>query len=169
MIEQGIFWILTLFLVGGSLGMITSRHSVFASANFMLAMIALSGIFALLNQSFLFLAQILVAVGAVITLALLVIVSVNIHQRYTPDEPNMRRWLAGVSLLVLPFFVLLINTAGKMPISFKDVPAEFGTVRGVGATLFSDWVLPFELVSILLLVAMLAAIIISRRGGDHDA
>jgi len=169
MTETIIFYILALFLVGGSIGMVANRNTVFSAASFMLAMIALSGMFALLQQGFLFLAQIMVAVGAVITLSLLVIVSVNIHPRYLPEEPNLPKWIGVSALLAAPVVALLYEAFMQTPLSFGEVGEGFGSVRTLGSALFSEWVLPFELVSVLLLIAMLAGIVISQRRSDHDA
>ncbi|MEA1919765.1 MAG: NADH-quinone oxidoreductase subunit J [Campylobacterota bacterium] len=169
MLESSIFYILALFLLGGSLGMVFNRHSVFSAVSFMLAMIALAGMFALLQSSFLFLAQILVAVGAIVTLALLVIASVNAQIDNVPDEPRKNWWLLGSSILVLPFSALLITAIKNSTLSFAPLSEEFGSVRAVGRELFSEWVLPFELVSILLLIALVASIVISQRRMDHDA
>jgi NADH-quinone oxidoreductase subunit J len=168
-IETLIFYTLALFLLGGSLGMILNKNTVFSAASFMLAMIALAGMYALLHQSFLFLAQILVAVGAVVTLSLLVIVSVNLNPKFIPDEPHRGRWLLIATLLSLPIVGLLIAAVLKSNLAFAPLSEGFGTLKATGAALFSKWVLPFELVSILLLIAMVAGIIISRRKGSYDA
>jgi len=167
-LENSIFYLLSLFLLGGSIGMVINRHTVFSAVSFMLAMIALAGMFALLQSSFLFLAQILVAVGAVITLSLLVIVSVNVQLDNVPDEPRKWLWIAGATVLVIPFTLLLIEAISQSGLVFAPLDKEFGSIHAIGAELFSDWVLPFEWVSILLLVALVAGIVISQRRMDHE-
>ncbi|MBN2895340.1 MAG: NADH-quinone oxidoreductase subunit J [Campylobacterales bacterium] len=165
MSESIIFYVLALFLIGGASGMITARRTIFSAASFMLAMIALAGMFALLNQSFLFLAQLLVAVGAIITLSMLVIVSVNISERYIPKEPHLGRDLLLGVVIAAPIVALIITALRThFAASFAPIPDTFGTLASIGATLFASWVLPFELISLLLLAALIGAVVISRKG-----
>lgn len=165
MSETIIFYTLALFLLGGASGMITARRTIFSAASFMLSMIALSGMFALLHQSFLFLAQLLVAVGAIITLSMLVIVSVNISERYIPKEPHLGRALLLGAMIAAPIVALIVAALrAHFTASFASVPEDFGTLASIGATLFSAWVLPFELISLLLLAALIGAVVISRKG-----
>jgi NADH-quinone oxidoreductase subunit J len=115
------------------------------------------------------LAQLLVAVGAVVTLSLLVIASVNISDRHIPSEPYKNRWFILSALLVVPLNILLIKTINRSALTFADVDENFGSLKEMGEALFSHWVLPFELISILLLVALVAAIVISQKRMDSDA
>jgi NADH-quinone oxidoreductase subunit J len=169
MLENGIFIVLSLFLIGGSIAMIRFRQSVFSAISFLLAMVALAGMFALLNQSFLFLAQILVSVGAVITLTLLVMVSINIKEENLPKDRISNKHLVLYIILILPIIALLFKAISSTNFVFKPIDEEFGTLKGVGIDLFNNWVLPFESISILLLTAMIGGIIISKRKFEHDA
>lgn len=164
MLENSIFFILALFLIIGAIGTISFKQSVFSAISFLLAMVALGGLFALLNQSFLFLAQILVAVGAVVTLSLLVIVSVNVSDKNLPKEDGLSFWqIFLASLLILPILRLIYKAISSQNFIFSKVSDDFGSLSFVGKFLFSDWVLPFEIVSILLLSAMIGGIVISTR------
>ena len=77
MLEVSIFIILALFMLGGSIAMITNKQTVFSAFGFLVTMIGLAGMFALLNAQFLAIAQILVSVGAVVVLSMLTILTVN--------------------------------------------------------------------------------------------
>lgn len=169
MLENGIFFVLSLFLVIGSIAMIRFRQSVFSAISFLLAMIALAGMFALLNQSFLFLAQILVAVGAVVTLTLLVMVSINIQNENLPKDSVSTKELAFFVILIIPIMVLIFKGISSMDLEFKNIDESFGTLQGVGIDLFNNWVLPFETISILLLTAMIGGIIISKRKFTNES
>jgi len=126
-------------------------------------MLALAGVFALLHNSFLFLAQIMVSVGAVVIVALLVMVSVNVSDEHLPKEPNKFRWMLFTALLLTPFSLLMYRALTHLHRMFEPVDEEYGSLKMMGSTLFSDWVLPFEIVSVLLLAAMVGAIIIARK------
>ena len=93
MLESVIFMILALFMIGGAGAMLWNKQPLFGAFGFLIAMLGLAGMFALLQNSFLFLAQIMVSVGAVVVLALLVILAVNAREEDLPDEPNKLRWM----------------------------------------------------------------------------
>jgi len=168
LLENSIFTVLALFLVGGALGLISARRTVVSAISFLLAMVAMAGMFALLHNSFLFLAQLLVSVGAVVTLSLLVILSVNIPEESLQEKGKLQA-MAVASILVLPIGALMFKTVLDTPMSFAQTGEDFGTLESIGKSLFSDWVLPFELISILLLVALVAAVVISRKRSRYDA
>ena len=161
MLEISIFSILALFMLGGSITMISSRQTVFSAFGFLVAMIGLGGIFALLDSRFLAIAQIMVSVGAVVILSMLTILTVNAKEDNLPHEPNKYKWMLFSSLLVAPFTVLLYKTLTVLPYQFKDI--ETINTKVIGHLLFSEWVLPFEILSILLLSAMVGAIVIARK------
>jgi len=169
MLENSIFFILALFLVGGSVAMVRFKQSVFSAISFLLAMVAMAGMFALLNQNFLFLAQILVSVGAVITLTLLVMVSINIQEENLPKDRVSKKEFLFFVILIIPIMVVLFKGINTLDLKFKEIDDSFGTLQGVGMDLFNNWVLPFETISILLLTAMIGGIIISKRKFDNES
>ncbi len=149
--------------------MIVFKQTLYSAISFMVAMLALAGMFALLDNSFLFLAQIMVAVGAVVVLTLLVIVSVNIKESNLPEEPVKFRWMLLSALLVAPLAVLIYRALTHMHHGWAKTEEGYGSLKMMGLVLFHDWVLPFEIVSLLLLAAMVGAIVIARKDRLHDA
>ena len=162
MLEISIFGILAAFTLGGSIAMISNKQPVFSAFGFLVAMIGLAGMFALLNSQFLAIAQILVAVGAIVVLSMLTILTVNAQDDNLPKEPNKLKWLLFTSVLVTPFTLLTYKILSTLPNKFSDIETIDSKV--IGNVLFSDWVFPFEVLSILLLTAMVAAIVISKKG-----
>lgn len=169
MLENSLFGVLALFMLLGSLSMLWFRQTLYGAFGFLCAMLALAGMFALLHNGFLFLAQILVSVGAVVVLSLMVIVSVNARCENLPEEPNKGWWMALGIVLVLPFGVLLYRALIYLHRTFAHPAPDYGSLQSVGNTLFHHWVLPFEIVSVLLLAAMLGAIVIARKEQHGDA
>ena len=161
MLEITLFSILALFMLGGSIAMITSKQTVFSAFGFLVTMIGLAGMFALLDARFLALAQIMVSVGAVVVLSMLTILTVNIKEKNLPEEHHKYKWIVFTALLVLPITVLMYTSTTAMYESFASMQNVDAKV--VGSLLFSEWILPFEIVSILLLSAMVGAIVIARR------
>jgi NADH:ubiquinone oxidoreductase subunit 6 (subunit J) len=161
LLELIIFTILSSFMLGGALVMITNKQTVFSAFGFLVAMIALAGIFAMLESQFLAVAQIMVSVGAVVILSLLTILTINAKDKALPEERNKWKWIILSSILVAPITLLLYKTLTILPQQFSQMPNINAKV--IGETLYSNWVLPFEILSILLLTAMVGAIVIARK------
>ena len=165
-LEISIFSILAMFMIGGSIAMITNRQTLFSAFGFLVAMIGLAGMFALLDSRFLALAQIMVSVGAVVVLSMLTILTINAKDESLPHEPNKYKWIIFSSILVLPFTALIYKAMTAAHQSFSTMETIDSKV--VGKLLFSEWVLPFEIVSILLLTAMVGAIVIARKENPNN-
>ena len=140
--------------------MILSKQTLFSAFGLLVAMLGLAGIFALLESRFLALAQVMVSVGAVVVLSLLTILTINVKSQNLPNEPHKYKWIIFSTILVLPITLLIYKSTVTMYESFMTM--ETINAKVVGKLLFSDWVLPFEIVSILLLTAMVGAIVIAR-------
>lgn len=161
LLEISIFTILALFMLGGSIAMITNKQTVFSAFGFLVTMIGLAGIFALLDARFLAIAQIMVSVGAVVVLSMLTILTINMKEENLPQEKHKYKWILFVTIIVLPITLLIYKSTTLMYEHFASMDAV--TSKVVGSLMFSEWVLPFEIVSILLLSAMLGAIVIARK------
>jgi len=168
-LENSIFALLALFLMIGAMMVIWSRETILSAFGFLVAMLAIAGLFALLDNSFLFLAQIMVTAGAVVVLSLMVVTSINLKEENLPKEPYKFRWIVVSSILVAPFGLLIYRSLISLHKSFAEVSSGYGGLEMVGDRLFTDWVLPFEIVSVLLLAAMLAAIVIARKEIRDDS
>lgn len=161
MLEISIFTILALFMLAGSIAMISNRQTLFSAFGFLVVMIGLAGMFALLDSRFLAIAQIMVSVGAVVVLSMLTILTINAKNESLPHEPHKYKWIFFSSILVLPITLLIYKSTTALYQSFAV--GETVSSKVVGKLLFSEWVLPFEIVSILLLTAMVGAIVIARK------
>jgi len=157
------FAVLSLTLVVGAFGVVLLPNIVYSAFLLGGVFLSVAGLYLLLNASFVAAAQVLVYVGAVNVLILFAIMLVNKREDLS-DIPGLalRRLLsAGVCG---GLFVLLIRVAFTTPWALPG-PASIGeeaTAR-IGEHLFSDYLLPFELASVLLLMAMIGAIVLARR------
>ena len=166
---ETLFVLLALFLIIGSLAILLGRDPAVYATGFLAVMLSVAGLFGLLQQSFLFLAQVMVSVGAVVVLTLIVILTVNLKEEDLPKEPTRWPWIVAGSLVIAPFGWMLYRAlAALSPGHFPKVEESFGTVKAMGAVLFRDWVLPFEILSLLLLAAMVGAIIIGKKEQRYD-
>ncbi|MDD3344310.1 MAG: NADH-quinone oxidoreductase subunit J [Sulfurospirillaceae bacterium] len=159
-----IFLILSFFAIAGAVGMVLAHQPVHSALSLILTIIALAGLFALLSASFLFMVQIIVYAGAVITLFIFIIMFLNVKEANLPKEPNknITIFLGFIGLLPLNFLILkaLYHMPSKALVLSQN---GFGEIKSLGMELFEKWLLPFELISILLLVALIGAVVFGRK------
>jgi NADH-quinone oxidoreductase subunit J len=159
-----IFTILAVVAVVSSIVMISAHRPIDSALSFIVTLISIAALFGLVNATFLFVVQIIIYAGAILTLILFIIMFLNIKDENLPDEKYKNRWLFGTTILIFPFSAILIDLILKSDIAVNSVTDDkFGTIKDVGLTLFSKWVLPFELVSILLLVALVGSVALSKK------
>ncbi len=159
-----LFGILALLSVVSAVTMISVRRPIDAALSFIVTLVSLSGLFALLGSTFLFAVQLIIYAGAILSLIIFIIMFLNIKDANLPDEPYKLRWMAATTAIVAPFCYVLIQLIADTDFG---VPAEtvegFGTIRTVGLDLYSEWVVPFELISVLLLVALVGAVTLASK------
>ena len=158
------FGILGVMMVGTALGVVLLPkivHSAFLLAG---VFISISGLYILLNADFVAAAQILVYVGAVNVLILFAIMLVNKQEDYA-ELPGRTIRKAATALVCFGLFALLGTMVLATPWSLSSTSSAVivNTTVALGEHLFSDYLLPFELASVLLLMAMVGAIILARR------
>ncbi|HEX5770967.1 MAG TPA: NADH-quinone oxidoreductase subunit J [Nocardioidaceae bacterium] len=163
---QAIFVLLGLVAVGSALLVVTTRNMVHAALWLVVTLGSVSGVFLLLAAEFLAWVQVLIYVGAVVVLLLFALMLTKAPTGPQPDL-DVRRWLPAAAVAALVAAVLVTTVAA----GFSGVQLDLeGTVVGsaqlTGATVFEKWVLPFEVLSVLLLAALIGAIVLSR-GDDR--
>ncbi|MEB3262619.1 MAG: NADH-quinone oxidoreductase subunit J [Cyanobacteriota bacterium] len=157
------FVALSATVVLGALGVVLLPNIVYSAFLLGGVFLSVAGLYLLLNASFVAAAQVLVYVGAVNVLILFAIMLVNKRENLsTIPGLALRRVLSG--LVCGGLFVLLIRVAFTTPWALPGPTpvGEEATIR-IGEHLFSDYLLPFELASVLLLMAMIGAIVLARR------
>jgi len=159
-----IFVILSFFAIASALVMIYAKEPMTSALSFMVTLLSLAGLFALFSASFLFLVQIIVYAGAIITLVLLIIMFLNIQEDNLPKEPYKMRYMFISAIFVVPIDIAILKAVFVLPKNDMSIIADgFGSVKSLGMVLYKDWLLPFELISILLIVSLIGAIIFAKR------
>ena len=156
------FLVLSAVIVLGALGVVLLSNIVYSAFLLGGVFLAVAGLYLLLNASFVAAAHVLVYVGAVNVLILFAIMLVNKKEDLAPIPGLLiRRLLSGGVCVGL--FALLTRVVVTTPWAKGPMPiGEEATVR-IGEHLFTDYLLPFELASVLLLMAMIGAIVLARR------
>lgn len=139
------------------------KRPIDSAFSFLITLLSLAALFALLHQTFLFAAQIILYAGAILTLILFIIMFLNINDSHLPNEPNkVRLWLLTL-LIVAPFSASLIYLVSISPLQEEKSTLLLGDITRIGTTLFSHYLIAFELISILLLSALIGAIVLAFK------
>ena len=158
------FVILSLTMIGSALGVVLLTNIVYSAYLLGGVFVSIAGLYILLNADFVAAAQVLIYVGAVNVLILFAIMLVNKREDFAPIA---NRWIrnASTALVCAGLFALLSTMVLATPWSVYTGPAVIGdsSIVQIGMHFFSDFLLPFELASVLLLMAMVGAIILARR------
>jgi NADH-quinone oxidoreductase subunit J len=161
-----IFFIAAALAVAGGIGVISFREPIRSVLSLVVVMLALSVLFLLLSAQFVFVVQIIVYAGAVMVLFLFVIALFGPARELARTRLRFQSWLSVLFVLALLglIWAMLQGIQYRQP-EQTDL-SVFGTVQSIAVGLFTTYLYPFELTSILLLVAAIGAIYLSRRQGE---
>jgi NAD(P)H-quinone oxidoreductase subunit 6 len=155
--------VLSVMMIGAALGVVLFSNIVYSAFLLGGVFISMAGIYLLLNGDFVATAQVLIYVGAVNVLILFAIMLVNKRQPFT-TLPTAWVRTAITAVVSLGLFALLSTMVLATPWAYSTAPAtRESSIVLIGEHFFTDFLLPFELASVLLLIAMVGAIILARR------
>ncbi len=158
-----LFILLSVMAVGSALMMLTSKSPVYSVLFLIVTFFAISGHYILLNAQFLAIVNLIVYAGAIMVLFLFVVMLMNLNTASEPPK-NYRLQLLGVitgGSLLLVLLAAFMKTGQEQLVLMKV--GEAGLIRNLGNVLFTNYVLPFEVASILFLSAMIGAVIIGKK------
>ncbi|MDO8683443.1 MAG: NADH-quinone oxidoreductase subunit J [Armatimonadota bacterium] len=167
MAELIIFVVLGAVAVGAGIAVVAARNPVHSALFLVVNFFCLAALFLVLSAEFVAVLQVLVYAGAIMVLFLFVIMLLNVGGvlESLRDPLGSQRWLAlllGLGL-VAEVTAMVISGAVKLPAPSGGIPAGFGSPSEVGLHLYSRYLFPFEVVSLLLLVAMVGVVVLNKR------
>lgn len=154
------FYVLGFGALVSALLLVTNKRPVAAAMSLILTMLFLAGIYVLLDAHLIAALQIIVYAGAIMVLFLFVIMLLNVEEK-AGRLSNRKIVLQFVGILIVG--AVLIAVTGLIKIGPAQVADSFGTTKAIGQMLFTDFLLPFEIASILLLAAIVGAVILAKR------
>lgn len=167
-ITEILFYFLSALALGAALMMVTNKNPVYSVLWLIVVFFAISGHYILLNAQFLAIVNIIVYAGAIMVLFLFVIMLMNLN---ADNEPQKNTWLkiagavaGGCLLLVFVAALRQVDTQGAQTAMVANLSGPTGLIRRLGTVLFTDYVLPFEIASVLFLSAMVGAVVIGKKG-----
>ena len=170
-VELFLFYAFAFLAVFSAVAMVSFvRHVVAGAMSLVVTMISLAGIYVLMHAELVAAIQIMVYGGAILVLFLFVIMLLNLREGGFPDAPEGQNILKiiGVGGSVGVGVLLVVNTAGFFAIApfVATLPEGFGGFRAVGLSLYTEYVVPVELVGLILLAAIVGAVILAKRRID---
>src|ERR1700704_35511 len=163
-ITHVLFWFLSVLALFSALMVITARNPVHSVLWLIVTFFSISGHYVLLNAQFLAIVNLIVYAGAIMVLFLFVIMLMNLNAE---TEPQKNKWLkiagvigGGALLLVL---VAALKDADLRNRLAETGGGDIGLIHNLGMVLFKEYVIPFEISSILFLSAMVGAVVIGKR------
>lgn len=145
----------------GSVMVVTRRNPISSAMYLILTLFAVAALFVLRHAHFIAVIQVIVYAGAVVVLFVFVIMLLNVAESQLPvEKPKMIQGLGIVAAGLLMLEAAIVG--GKNGLKQLEV-VDVGSVEAVGKALFTEYLLPFELTSVLLLAAIVGAIVLARR------
>jgi len=167
MLDYVIFYFFATLAIVSAILVVTRRNAVHSAIFLITALLATAGIFLQLQAEFLFIVQIILYVGGIMVLFVFVIMLVNVEVSLHQLRFRRQAWVATLIALALGVqlaFAIRIGQTGLPPASSAAPASAFQpNTELVGRTLFSTYMLPFEIASVLLLVAMIGAVVMAKR------
>jgi NADH-quinone oxidoreductase subunit J len=161
--ELFVFWALAAPLIAAAMGVLLARNPVNAAMSLVAAFFFLAGLYALLLAHLIAFLQILVYAGAIMVVFLFVIMLLALRDEDLQVARLKAIQWAGVAGAAGLVAVVAQAVAQAGTLQLRPVGPEFGTVKAVGQLLFTQYLLPFEATSLLLLVAIIGAVVVAKQ------
>jgi NADH-quinone oxidoreductase subunit J len=167
MTETVFFWIFAVLTVVFSAQVVLRRNPVHAAVSLVAAFFFLAGLYVLLAAHLIAILQVMVYAGAVMVLFVFVIMLLNLKEEELGEE-RITAWkiIGGISIVITTGLIAFLALGNAYPTGFlrdmaRSQPA-FGSVKGVGQALYIASVLPFEVTSLLLTIAVVGAVVVAK-------
>jgi NADH-quinone oxidoreductase subunit J len=152
--------------IGSAIAMVLNiRNTVAAALSLVVTMIALAAVFVLLEGHLVGAIQVMVYAGAIVVLFLFVVMLLNLRTDLFPPARSFLPKLLGSAASLVLLWCLTSRIATRLPVPV-EAPEGFGGYRHVGRALFTTYILPLEVVSLLLLAAIVGAVVLAKRRID---
>ena len=163
-ITEILFWGLSALALFGAIMVVASKSPVYSILSLIVVFFAISGHYILLNAQFLAIVNIIVYAGAIMVLFLFVVMLMNLNAESEPKKHRMLQFAGLISGGCL--FLVIISAISETPQAANAVligSGDNGLIKNLGMVLFKDYVIPFEISSVLFLSAMIGAVVIGKK------
>ena len=159
---QVLFFFFAAIAVGAAINVLVQKHVLYSALSLILMLTAMSVLFILLRADFLAVIQVIVYAGAIMVLFVFVIMLLNLPA--DEDGPDRLRWLKFIGIPLGLFFLFLVVATLWDVEPLRGAQAGItGSPQAIGQSLFTDYLLPFEATSLLILIALVGAVIFAKK------
>jgi NADH-quinone oxidoreductase subunit J len=167
LIDTVLFYVFALLTLGGGVLTITRRNAVHSAISLIVSLLGVAGLYLLQQAEFLFAVQIVLYVGGIMVLFLFVIMLVNLDEAAKERQFN-RQWTVAIAATLavgaeLAYFLYRGKGAFQIASVAPGPEPATGNVQMVADSLFSEYLLPFEIASVLLLVAVVGSVVMAKK------
>ncbi len=166
MLDTIFFYSFAVFTLLGAVLTVTRRSAVHSAISLIVSLVGVAGLFLLQRAEFLFAVQIVLYIGGIMLLFLFVIMLVNLERAERERQFTKAWWLALACVAGVGAEIAYFLTKGPAAFQFPPgaaAPAAGGNVERLADALFSEYLLPFEMASLLLLVAVVGSVILAKK------
>jgi NADH-quinone oxidoreductase subunit J len=160
-----LFFALATIAVAGAISLILQKHPIHSALSLIVVMVSLAGLYLLLGAEFISAVQIIVYAGAIMVLFIFVIMLLNAGEEERTNFSRMATYV-GVPLAVL-FAAGLAWWVSHGSQALAGLPGEVTSTKNLSMLLFREYAFPFEMTSVLILIAILGAIVLAQRQGGE--
>jgi len=159
---QIMFFFFAAVAVGAAINVLAQKHVLYSALSLILMLTAMSVLFILLRADFLAVIQIIVYAGAIMVLFVFVIMLLNLPE--DEDGADRLRWLKFIGIPLGLFFLFLVGaTVWNVEPDIGTQARFVGSPQAIGRALFTDYLLPFEVTSLLILIALVGAVVFAKK------
>ena len=162
-LSEILFYLVAALILFGAAGVVLSRNIVYAAVGLLLTMLGTAGLFILVFAEFLALVQVLIYGGAVVVLILFAVMLTRIDDFRNLTDNGQQLVGAVLSIIVVVTLIAAILTT-----SIEQTLLSGIGIQELGIVLFSDWAIPFEIASLVLLIALIGSVVLVKRGERGD-
>ena len=158
---QILFMFFAAVALGSAINVLAQKHVLYSSLSLIVLLTSISALFVMMQAEFLAVINVIVYAGAIMVLFVFVIMLLNLPA--DEDGADRLRWLKLVGIPMGLFLLFMVVRTVWNVEAAAGAPEIPGTPRAIGASLFTDYVLPFELTSLLILIALMGAVVFAKK------
>jgi len=162
--DQILFFIVAFLAIASAVYFVFAKNPMYAILSLIVTMFSIAGMYILLNAQFLGIVQIIVYTGAIMVLFLYILMMLNLNKEDESKKDNLPNFIGIFSVCIL--FVGMLGAykglSGKT-VAESNIDYSVGLTKNLGRLLFNEYVLPFELASILILAGIVGAVLIGKK------
>ena len=161
--EQFLFFFIALVAVASAVYFVFAKNPLYAILSLIVTFFSIAALYVLLNAQFLGIVQIIVYAGAIMVLFLYVLMMLNLNSKDESKKHNLLKFTGIISAGIIFVGMIGAYKGVAMTNATRNVDSQIGLTKNLGKLLFNEYVLPFELASILILAGIVGSVLIGKK------